>query len=179
MAELAIRGSPAFWGGRRRGPGSQRAGRAGEIRNRGRWREGLFQVWEVGDQAVDAGDREDAQDGSGTDDQQQLTTLGPGPLVRAHQDVKPGRIAILCLGHVDHQRHAPVRGCFEQGRPQPGGIGDIDLLGRRHDGHTADHLDREASLRHLCHLLWPESGYCRGPDPAGHYQDRGWAEICQ
>jgi len=140
---------------------------------------------------VDAGDREDAEDGRGADDQQQLTAVGLGPLVGAHQDVKPGRVAKLCLGHVDHQRPAPVRGCFEQGRPQSGGIGDIDLLGRRHDGHTADHLNREAGFRHLCHLLWPEPGFWRGRAApllgsgclwrtsaltrSGHYQDRGRA----
>jgi hypothetical protein len=33
---------------------------------------------------VDAGDREDAQDGSGADDQQQFTAVGPGPFVRAY-----------------------------------------------------------------------------------------------
>ena len=48
---------------------------------------------------------------------------------------------------------APQPGRLEQGRPQPGGVGDVDLLGRRHDRYALDHLDREADLRH-CATSW-------------------------
>jgi hypothetical protein len=51
----------------RRGHGSQRAGRAGDIGGSRRGREGLFQSREGGDQVADAGDCEDAQDDSGAD----------------------------------------------------------------------------------------------------------------
>src|ERR1700758_208694 len=55
--------------------------------NSGCLRESLLEVREVGNQVVDASDREDAQDGNGGDDQQHLTALGLGLLVRAYQDV--------------------------------------------------------------------------------------------
>src|SRR5207247_9870552 len=56
--------------------------------NSGCLREGLLETWEVGNQVVDAGDGKDAQDGNGGDDQQYLTALGLGLLVRAYQAAK-------------------------------------------------------------------------------------------
>jgi hypothetical protein len=78
-------------------------------------REGLVQAREVGDHAVNAGDRENAEDGSGGDDQQQLTALSLGALVRREQGMEPGGITELGPGHVDHERAVPVRGCLQQG----------------------------------------------------------------
>ena len=43
------------------------------------WFQGLLQIGEVGDEAVDAGEREDAQDGgTGRDHQPQLAAVGQG-----------------------------------------------------------------------------------------------------
>jgi hypothetical protein len=84
----------------------------------GRLREGLIQGREVGDHAVNAGDREDAEDGRGGDSQQQFAAFGLGALVRRQQRMQPGRIAELGPGHVGHQDPVPVRGCLQQGRPQ-------------------------------------------------------------
>ena len=97
--------------------------------------------------------------------------------MRADQDVKPGRVAKLGPGHVDHQRPAPGPGRFEQRRPQPGGIGDIDLLGRRHDARTAEHLNGEAGHRHLYHL--PMAVTAASLSRSGHYQDRDRTKACQ
>src|SRR5881227_1148710 len=46
----------------------------------GRLCQGLVQAREVGDHAVHAGDRENAEDGNGGDDQQQLTASSLGAL---------------------------------------------------------------------------------------------------
>jgi hypothetical protein len=48
-------------------------------------------------------------------------------------------------GGLEHRR-------FKQGRAQPGGIGNVDLLGSRHHRHAPDHLDGEVVLTHLHHL---------------------------
>jgi len=45
-------------------------------------REGLLQAGEVRDHAVDAGEREDAEDGRGGDSQQHFAAFGLGALVR-------------------------------------------------------------------------------------------------
>jgi len=107
-------------------------------------------------------------DGLADDRQPDLTAVGPGPAVGGDQGVQPGGITEPGPGHVHHD-HGPARLCrfalgrfalgrlepdrCEQGRLQPVGVGDVDLLGRRHDRHALDHLDREAGLRHLRHLL--------------------------
>jgi hypothetical protein len=80
--------------------------------------EDLIQGREVGDHAVNAGDRGDAEDGRGGDSQQQFAAFGLGALVRRQQRTQPGRIAELGPGHVGHQAPVPVRGCLQQGRPQ-------------------------------------------------------------
>lgn len=56
-------------------------------------RQGLAQVREVGDDAGDTGEREDAEHGAGRDDQQQLTTVDQGSFLGPHQHPHPGRIA--------------------------------------------------------------------------------------
>jgi hypothetical protein len=53
-------------------------------------REGAVQGREVRDHAVNAGDREDAEDRSTANHQQQLAACGPDALVRGHQGVEPG-----------------------------------------------------------------------------------------
>jgi hypothetical protein len=53
-------------------------------------------------------------------------------------------------GRLEPRRLEPGR--FMQGRAQPGGIGNVDLLGSRHHRHAPDHLDGEAVLTHLHHL---------------------------
>jgi hypothetical protein len=58
----------------------------------GRLREGPVQAREVGDHAVNAGDRENAEDGSGGDDQQQLAAFTLGALLRRQQGMDRGRI---------------------------------------------------------------------------------------
>jgi hypothetical protein len=53
-------------------------------------------------------------------------------------------------GRFEPGRFEPRR--FKQGRAQPGGIGDVDLLWGRHHRHAPDHLDGEVVLTHLHHL---------------------------
>ena len=81
-------------------------------------REGLVQAGEAGDDAVNAGDRENAEDGSGGDDQQQFAAFSLGALVRREQGMQPGGVTELGPGHVDHERAVPVRGRCAQSRPQ-------------------------------------------------------------
>jgi hypothetical protein len=76
-------------------------------------REGLVEAGEVGDHAVDAGQREDAEDGRGGDSQQQFAAFGLSALVRRQQRMQPGRIAELGPGHVDHEGPVSVRGCLQ------------------------------------------------------------------
>jgi cation diffusion facilitator family transporter len=114
--------------------------------------ESLLQVRVNGDDAVHAGERDDAGDGLAGDDQAHLAAVGPRLPVRGDQGIQPGRVAEPGPGHVDHDQRVPGPGGLEQGGPQPGGVGDVDLLGRRHDRHALDHLDREPDLRHLRHL---------------------------
>jgi hypothetical protein len=102
----------------------------------------------LGDEAVNARDREDAQDRGGGDDEQHLAAFGLGAAVRADQDANPGRVTKPGLRQVRHKRAAPAGGCVEQRCAQPGGVGHIDLLGRGHHGHAADQLDHEPVLRH-------------------------------
>jgi hypothetical protein len=55
--------------------------------------EGLVQVCEPGDELVDAGEGEDAeQDGVGVDDQQQLATCGHGSLMSPYEHAHRGRL---------------------------------------------------------------------------------------
>src|SRR6266700_411113 len=56
---------------------------------RGRLREGLVKAGEVRDHAVDAGEREDAEDRRGGDSQQQFAAFGLGALVRRQQRMQP------------------------------------------------------------------------------------------
>ena len=131
---------------------------------RGGLHESVLQARVNSDEAVHAGERDNAGDALADDDQPDLTAAGPRLPVRGDQGVQPGRIAEPGPGHVDHDQGAPGLcqlgpgqlgpGRFEQGRLQPGGVGDVDLLGRRHDRHALDHLDREADLRH-CATSWP------------------------
>jgi hypothetical protein len=115
----------------------------------GRLLKSLFQARDVGDHLVEAGNRHDAQYGGSRGHQQYLAAFGPGALVRAHQRVKPGGIAKLGPGHIDHQRR--VRGYSEKSRAEPGGVGDVDLLWCRHYRHASNHLNREPRLRHRRH----------------------------
>jgi len=111
-------------------------------------REGLLQAREVGDHAVDARDRENAQDGSGGDDQQQLTALRLGTLVRREQGMKPGRITKPGPGHVGHERPVPVRGHLQQGRPQRVGV-DAGYLTRTRTGRRVRcTVNRDSVFRH-------------------------------
>ena len=55
-------------------------------------REGLPQAGEVGDHAVNAGDLEEAEDGSGRHGQPQLAAFRLGTLMRREQDMLPARI---------------------------------------------------------------------------------------
>jgi hypothetical protein len=103
----------------------------------------------VGNHLVEAGDGQDAQHRGAGGHQHYLAALGPGALVRAHEGVKPGGIAKLGPGHVDHQRLVRYR--VEQCRAEPGGVGDIDLFGCRHHRHASNHLDREPGVRHRQH----------------------------
>ena len=75
-------------------------------------REGLVQAGEGGDYAVNGGEFEHAQDGSGGADQQQLATFALGSLVRGQQDMQPGRVAEPGRGHVQRERPVPVRACL-------------------------------------------------------------------
>ena len=102
---------------------------------------------------IKAGDGEDTQDGRSADDQKILPAFGLGPFVRADERVKAGRVAELGPAHVDYQRSVPARGGLEQNRPQPGGVGDIDLIACRHHGNARDYLDREPGIRHPRHPL--------------------------
>ncbi|MGB6578213.1 MAG: helix-turn-helix domain-containing protein [Streptosporangiaceae bacterium] len=61
---------------------------------RGRLREGLVQAGEVRDHAVDAGEREDAEDGRGGDSQQQFAAFGLSALVRRQQRMQPVLVEI-------------------------------------------------------------------------------------
>ena len=122
-------------------------------------RESVLQARVDGDDAVHAGERDNAGDGLADDDQPHLTAVGARLPGRADQGVQPGRIAEPGPGHVDHDHGAPglrrfEQGRLEQGRLQPGGVGQVDLLGRGHDRHALDHLDREADLPH-CATSWP------------------------
>lgn len=121
----------------------------------GHVRERVRHVGEVGDYPVNAGDREDAEDGGAADDQQQLAAFGLGASVRRHQGMNPRRIAELGPGHVGHERPGPVRGGLEQSRAQVRDIGGVDLLRYRHDRDTVDQLDGEPVVQHLRHLPWP------------------------
>jgi hypothetical protein len=94
--------------------------------------ERLGHAREAGDHPVDAGDLEDAEHGPAGDGQQHLAALGPGPFVRVDQRVDRRRIAEPRAGQVDHERPGPILGRPGQGCPQPFGVGDVDLLGRRH-----------------------------------------------
>jgi signal transduction histidine kinase len=110
--------------------------------------ESLLQARVNRDDTVHAGERDNADDSLAGDHQPQLTALGPRPPLRGDQRIQPGRIAKPGPGHVDHDHGAPRPGRLQQGGPQAGGVGDVDLLGRRHHRHALDHLDREADLRH-------------------------------
>jgi hypothetical protein len=102
----------------------------------------------VGEHLINAGDRKDAQHGVSGDHQQDAAAFRLRPPVRADQRMKAGRVAEPGPAHVDHHNSAPARRGIEQRRPQPGGIGDVDLFGRDNDGDTPDHLDREPDLIH-------------------------------
>jgi hypothetical protein len=112
----------------------------------------FVQAGEVGYHLADAGDLENAQHRGGRHRQQHRATLSLGPLVHVHQDTKPGGVTEPGPGHVDHERRESVRGRFQQGRLQPGSVGDVDLLRRRHDTHAPDHVN----LKHRSHLLRTE-----------------------
>src|SRR5215470_2199481 len=60
-----------------------------------------------------------------------------------------GRIAKPGPGHIDHERAVPMRGFFEQSRPQRLGVGDVDLLGCGHHRHAPDHGNRKLIVGHL------------------------------
>jgi hypothetical protein len=55
----------------------------------------------------------------------------------------------LSAGHVHHERAVPAGSGFQQHRPQPLGVADIDFGGRRHHGHAVDHLN---GIPVACHL---------------------------
>jgi hypothetical protein len=111
--------------------------------------EGLWQVAEAGDEAVQAGQGEDAEHrAAGGHDQPQLAAFFQGPFVRPDQDAQAGRIAELGAGHVHHNRGMPAGACFEQNQAELIRGGDIDLGGRRYHGQAADHLDWIADVRH-------------------------------
>jgi hypothetical protein len=116
--------------------------------------ESVFQARVNRDDAVHAGERDNAGDGLADHGQPHLTAVGSRLPGRGDQGVQPGRIAEPGAGHVDDDQGAAGPGPFEQGRPQAGGVGEVDLLGRGHDRHALDHLDREADLRH-CATSWP------------------------
>jgi len=103
-----------------------------------RVRQGLVQAREGADHAVDAGDRENAEDRGAGDDEQQLAPFGLGALMRRQQGVQPARVAEPGQGHVGHQRPGPVRGGRQQGGAQFRGVGDVDLLRCPYDRHAAD-----------------------------------------
>jgi len=128
------------------------AGQAAALPAGRRLRQGLVQAREVADHAVEAGERENAKDRSTGDDQQQLAAFGLGALMRREQGMEPGRIAEPGQGHVGHERPGPVRGGRLQGRAQFRGVGDVDLLRRRHDRHAANQFDGEHAVLHLRHL---------------------------
>jgi hypothetical protein len=117
----------------------------------------------MGYHLVDAGDRENAQDGSARHRQQHRATRGQGLLVRVHHDTKPGGITKPGTGHVDDERRGPARGCFRQSHPEPVSVGDVELLRHRHDRHALDHVNRKPDLKHRSHLLRAEHR------PAGYY----------
>ena len=116
--------------------------------------ESVLQARVDGDDAVHACERDNASNGVADDDQPYFAALGPRLPGRADQSVQPGRIAEPGPGHVDYDQAAPGTSRLVQGNLQPGGVGDVDLLRRRHDRHALDHLDREADLRH-CATSWP------------------------
>jgi cation diffusion facilitator family transporter len=124
--------------------------------------ESLIQTRVNGDDAVHASEGDDADDGLRHDNQPYLTALGPRLPVRGHQDIKPGRVAEPGPGHVHDDQGRPGADCLGHGLPQRGGVGDIDLLRRRHHRHALDHLDGEADLGHLRHLQAAEPTHQRG-----------------
>jgi hypothetical protein len=107
----------------------------------------LVQAGEARYHLVKAGNREDAQHGRAGDDHPYFTAVDPGTLVRRYQRMDAGRVAELSPAHVDHDLPA-ASGRLEQRGPQPGGVGDVDIAGRHHHGHTPGHLDPEADVRH-------------------------------
>ena len=70
-------------------------------------RESVLQARVNRDDAVHAGERDNAGDGLADDDQPHLTAVGPRPPVRGDQGIQPGRIAEPGPGHVDHDHGAP------------------------------------------------------------------------
>jgi hypothetical protein len=138
--------------------------------------EGFVQAGVDGDQAVQGGESEDAADLGAGDHQPDLPAFGMSSFVRAVQGVQPGAVAESGPGHVDHEGRAGAGGGAEQGCPQPVGVGDVDLLRRHHDGHTADDLNGKPRLsqRHRRHLrAGPERAQATG-DRGGRVVQGGW-----
>jgi cation diffusion facilitator family transporter len=121
----------------------------------------LLQARVNSDDAVHAGERDDAEDGLRDDDQPYLTALGPRPPVRGHQGIQPGRVTEPGPGHVHYDQSRAGPDCLGHGRPQPGCVGEVDLLRRRYHRHALDHLDGEADLGHLRHLQAAEPTHKR------------------
>ena len=124
--------------------------------------QGLVQVREVGDDAGDTGEREDAQHGAGRDDQHQLTTFGQGSLMGPHQHPHPGRIAEPGAGHVHHHGRLPARRCSQEHVLEPPGVSSVDVQRRIHDGNATDHHEWVPGI---CHWYPPSP---HGPRPGPH-----------
>jgi hypothetical protein len=113
--------------------------------------EGLWQAAEARNEAVQAGQGEDAEHGAASGhDQPQLAAFFQGRLMRPNQDAQAGGIAEPGAGHVHHDRGMPMGDWFEQHQAELIRGGDIDLGRGRYHGQAADHLDWIADVRHEC-----------------------------
>jgi hypothetical protein len=129
-------------------------------------RQGLVQVREVGDDAGDTGEREDAEHGAGRDDQQQLTTVDQGSLMGPHQHLHPGRIAEPGAGHVHHRR-PPARCCLPEYLLETLGVRSVDVHRRTHNRNATDHHEWVPGISHWCHL--PPWRIVVGASPRGQW----------